>query len=408
VTVERGDDMSTVENDTSPGGSHTRNRKLQLGIAIGTVAIVISGVLLVARARGQVNHVALDSEPKGVTVVEARPAQYRPFRRYIGTVEPWVSAKIGPQLISAYVDTVLIRPGDAVKRGQVIATLDCRNASASSRAVAMQARAIQTEQEAIAHEAARIAELKEGGFASPNEIEKHAADSASKQAQLMETQAKAQRATLEVNDCVLRAPFAGEVATRGVDPGAFVHPGSAVATIVDRNSVRVTAEVPEADFDVAAAGTPVRIRALATNRELHANIARRSPAADLSTRTVHLEVDVPDPDRSLPVGTTAELIIDVGEPAPATEVPLAAASIRGKKATLFVVDGQKTRKLVVGVLGERGGSLFVGRELAAGAHVVTEGRALLQDGDRVEAKLERIDTAEKADASPALTAGGRR
>ena len=44
----------------------------------------------------------------------------------------------------------------------------------------MQARAIQAEQEAIAHEAARVAELKEGGFASPNEIEKHAADSASK------------------------------------------------------------------------------------------------------------------------------------------------------------------------------------------------------------------------------------
>jgi membrane fusion protein (multidrug efflux system) len=381
------------------------NRKLQAGIAAGTLGVVILGVLLVARARGQVNHVALESEPKGVTVVEARAAQYRPFRRYIGTVEPWVSARIGPQLISGYVDTVLVRPGDAVRRGQVIATLDCRNASASSRAVAMQARAIQTEQEAIAHEAARIAELKEGGFASPNEIEKHAADSASKQAQLMETQAKAQRATLEVNDCVLRAPFAGEVATRLVDPGAFVHPGSAVATVVDRNSVRVTAEVPEADFDVAAAGTPVRIRALATNRELRANVARRSPAADLSTRTVHLEIDVPDPDRSLPVGTTAELVIDVGQPAPATEVPLAAAAIRGKKATLFVVEGQKTRKLVVGLLGERGGSLFVGRELSAGARVVTEGRALLQDGDRVEAKLERSERGEKRDATSALTAG---
>jgi RND family efflux transporter MFP subunit len=396
--------MSTVESDSQRAKSRS-NRKLQVGIAIGTAGVVISGVLLVARARGQVNHVALESEPKGVTVVEARPAQYRPFRRYIGTVEPWVSARIGPQLISAYVDTVLVRPGDAVKRGQVIATLDCRNASASSRAVAMQARAIQTEQEAIAHEAARIAELKEGGFASPNEIEKHAADSASKQAQLMETEAKMQRATLEVNDCVLRAPFAGEVATRLVDPGAFVHPGSAVATVVDRNSVRVTAEVPEADFDVAAAGTPVRIRALATNRELHANVARRSPAADLSTRTVHLEIDVPDPDRSLPVGTTAELVIDVGQPAPATEVPLAAASIRGKKATLFVVEGQRTRKLVVGLLGERGGSLFVGRELAAGARVVSEGRALLQDGDRVEAKLERIEPGVKAGAGSALTAG---
>ena len=389
--------------------NETENRRLPLGIAVGTAAIALLGVLLVMRAREHVNHVALESEAKGVTVVEARSAQYRPFRRYIGTIEPWIEAKVGPQLISAYVDTVLVRPGDVVKRGQVIATLDCRNASASSRAVAMQARAIQTEQEAIAHEASRIAELKEGGFASPNEIEKHAADSASKQAELMETQAKMQRATLEVNDCVLRAPFAGEVASRTVDPGAFVHPGSPVATVVDRNNVRVTAEVPEADFDVVAANTPVRIRALSTNRELRAKVARRSPAADLATRTVHLEIDVPDPDRSLPVGTTAELIIDVGQPAPATEVPLTTASIRGSKATLFVVQGRIAHKAVYGVLGERGGSLFVDPKLAAGAQVVTEGRALLQDGDRVEAKLERTATldmpGQPGDAGQALTAG---
>jgi len=400
--------MSTDENDALRAGSPGKDRKLQVGIAAGTAAVAVLGVLLVARARGQVNHRALDSEPKGVTVVEARSAEYRAFRRYIGTIEPWVSAKVGPQLISAYVDTVLVRPGDAVKRGQVIATLDCRNASASSRAVAMQARAIQTEQEAIAHEAARIAELKEGGFASPNEIEKHAADSASKQAQLMETEAKMQRATLEVNDCVLRAPFAGEIATRAVDPGAFVHPGSAVATIVDRNSVRVTAEVPEADFDVAAAGTPVRIRALATNRELRANVARRSPAADLSTRTVHLEIDVPDADRSLPVGTTAELTIEVGEPSPATEVPLIAAAGRGVKATVYLVDDSRAvRKSVYTVKGERGGSLFLDPSLKPGSRVVTEGRAMLKDGDRVEARLETPGPASSGRTSNLAVAGGK-
>ena len=380
--------MSTAENDTLRANSHTRNRKLQVGIAIGTAGVVVFGVLLVARARGQVNHVALDSDPKGVTVVEARPAQYRPFRRYIGTIEPWVEAKIGPQLISGYVDTVLVRPGDAVKRGQVIATLDCRNASASSKAVAMQARAIQAEQEAIAHEASRVAELKEGGFASPNEIEKHAADSASKAAELMETQAKMQRATLEVNDCVLRAPFAGEIAVRAADPGAFLRPGTAVATLVDRATVRIVAEVPEADFDVVAPATPVRIVALATHRNLLGTIARRSPAADLSTRTVHLEIDVPDPDRSLPVGTTAEIAMDVGEPVAATEIPLVAASVRGGKATVFVVERNVARKGVYPLKGESGGSLFIDPALRPGSHVVTEGRALLKDGDRVDAQLE--------------------
>jgi RND family efflux transporter MFP subunit len=348
-----------------------------------------------------VNSVALDSQPKGVTVVAARAAQYRPSRRYVGTILPWIEARVGPQFISAYVDTVLVRPGDVVKRGQVIATLDCRNASASSKAISMQARAIQTEQEALAHEAARVAELKEGGFASPNEIENRAANSASKQSQLMETQAKMQRATLEVSDCVLRAPFAGEISARLVDPGSFVRPGSEVATVVDRHTVRVVAEVPEGDFDVVGVDTPVQIRALAINRELRGKIARRSPAADLSTRTAHIEIDVPDPDRSLPVGTTAELGLDVGEPTAATEVPLIAASVRGRKATVFVVEGQTARKGVYAVKGERGGSLFLDPSLRSGAHVVTEGRSLLKDGDRVDAKVDQL--AERPGAS-AVTA----
>ena len=389
---------------TSPHASVPKRRHVPFVIAGATLGVVALGSFLVTRAGSGVNKVALESQPKGVTVVTARAAAYRPFRRYVGTILPWIEARVGPQFISAYVDTVLVRPGDVVKRGQVIATLDCRNASASSKAVSMQARAIQTEQEALAHEAARVAELKEGGFASPNEIENRAAESASKQARLMETEARMQRASLEVNDCVLRAPFDGEVATRAVDPGAFVHPGSEVATLIDRRTVRVVAEVPEGDFDVVPIATPVQIHALAINRELRAKISRRSPAADLSTRTAHIEIDVPDPSRSLPVGTTAELGLDVGEAVAATEVPLIAASVRGGKATVFVVEGQTARKGVYAVKGERGGSLFLEPTLPSGAHVVTEGRAWLKDGDRVEAQL---DGPSESTVKSALAAGAR-
>jgi RND family efflux transporter MFP subunit len=189
-----------------------------------------------------------------------------------------------------------------------------------------------------------------------------------------------------------------------VDPGAFVRPGTAVATVIDRNNVRVTGEVPEGDFSVVGPGTPVRVHALAISRDFGAHISRRSPSADLATRTVHLEIDVPDPQRTMPVGTTAELTIEVGEPSPATEIPLIAASVRGPKATVFVVDGHSARKHVYSVKGERGGNLFLDASLPAGARVVTEGRALLQDGDRIEAKLEAN---ENAAATTALAAGAK-
>jgi multidrug efflux pump subunit AcrA (membrane-fusion protein) len=100
---------------------------------------------------------------------------------------------------------------------------------------------------------------------------------------------------------------------------------------------------------------------------------------------VHFELDVPDPTKEIPVGTTGELRIEIGEPLPATEIPLSAASVRGTKARVFVVEGDVAHARVVPVLGEIAGKLFLDATLRPGEHVVTEGRALLSDGDRVAA-----------------------
>jgi membrane fusion protein (multidrug efflux system) len=377
-----------TESKTSAVGIRTRRRRVPIIIVLGTVAVIAFGFLLVKRATAHVNRVALASLPSAVTAVAARKALYAPTRQYVGTFLPWVEAKIGPQLISAYVGSVLVRPGDRVRRGQVIGTLDCRNAAASSQAVSMQARALAAQQQALAHEAARIAQLQHGGFASENEIEKKQAESASKQAELLATKASLERATLQVNDCVLRAPFDGEVADRTMDPGAFVHPGEAIAAVIDRTTVRVGADVPEGDFGLVSPGVEVSIHALATGQRITGRVARRSPAADPSTRTVHFEVDLADPERTLPVGTTAELAVAAGQPVPAIEIPLIGASVRGDKATLFLAGDEYARRVVVDVLGERGGNLFLAPTLPERSLVITQGRALLKEGDRLTVKVE--------------------
>jgi RND family efflux transporter MFP subunit len=373
--------------------------KLPLGMIAGTVLVIALGALLLWRSRAQGNHVALASSPKGVTVVTAKAAQFRPSRRYVGTLEPWVEAKVGPQFVSAYVDTVLVRPGASVKKGDVLATLDCRNASATSKAVSEQAHALEAMQAAIHHESERLTQLQDGGFVSPNELEQKNAESASKQAQVLALQAQMLGSSLQVSDCVLRAPFEGDVADRTADPGAFVRPGTSIVTLVDRSIVRLTADVPEDDFNaVRPSETVARIHILPTNEELTEKIARRAPAADPSTRTVHIEIDLSDPKRHLPVYTTAEISIDVGEPVPATQLPLAAVSIRGTKASLFTVKDGKATATSVPVLGESGGSVYVQPVLADGTSVVLEGRTLLSDGDAVTATPAKRD--ENAGAAP--------
>ena len=93
-------------------------------------ALLATGALMVHRAEARINKVALASSPQPVAVVRATAAMYRASRNYAGTFESWVESGVGPQFLSAYVDTVLVRPGAVVKRGDLLATLDCRNANA--------------------------------------------------------------------------------------------------------------------------------------------------------------------------------------------------------------------------------------------------------------------------------------
>jgi RND family efflux transporter MFP subunit len=371
-------------------------------LIIGTAVVLVLGfgAIMLRRAEARVNKVALASSAKPVTVIEAKQSSFRASRRYVATLAPWLEARVGPQLVSAYVDTVLVRPGALVNKGEVLATLDCRNANASSQAVAMQARALDARTQALAHEVSRVQGLADGGFVSANDLEQRAAQSAAEEAQLLAAKAKLLGTSLEVNDCILRAPFEGEVATRIMDPGAFARPGGAIVTVVDRKIVRLTADVPEGDFEVVRPESPVRIHLLSTGKDLSGKISRRSPAADVSTRTVHFEVDLLDPSRSMPVGTTAEVAIDVGEPLPATEIPLSAAKVRGSKATLFIVDHDVATSAVFETLGESGGSLYLKTDLKPGTHVVTEGRSVLSNNDRVAAKLEPFEVRKSTTTTP--------
>jgi RND family efflux transporter MFP subunit len=390
--MSQSDSGGIVVNEAVPSAPPPRPEPsrpwLPVVIGIGVLGVLAGGGLMYQRASARTNKVALDAEPKPVTVVEARAATYRVTRRYVATLQPWLSAKVGPQLDSAYVETVLVRPGAVVKTGDVLATLDCRKDNAESQAVAMQAKALEKRQAAAAKEAVRIHSMVDAGFVSEMDSDKKIAESEAEQAQLLAQRARLTGTALEVNDCILKSPFDGEVAERYFDPGAFVKPGTSIVSVVDRGTVRVVADVPESDFALVPPGAQVRVTVLATGKVTVGKVSRRSPSADAETRTVHFEIDLLDTKRELPVGTTAELSVDAGEPLPAVELPLYAASLRGDKATLFVVEGDVAKKISVPVKGESGASVFLDLGvLKPGTKVVTEGRALLSDGDEVAAKL---------------------
>lgn len=373
----------------------TAPRRLRLprpstpSVLIGTTALVmLAGAALWQRSSARENTRALATEPRGVTVVEPELTTWRPKVRYVGTLLPLLEARLGPQLTSAMVDTVLVRPGQKVKRGELLATLDCRSANASSAAVAMQARSLQARQLAMQRETQRTQELIDGGFVSLNEVEQRVASVEATEAQLAALTAVQQGKALEVDDCLLRAPFAGEVSERHADPGTFARPGTTVVTVIDRSTLRLAFEVPEVEFGAVPVGTSLQVSLLATGQVLSAKVTRVAPGADRITRTLHVESDLPNPEGALPAGTTAEIFVEVGEPKEVTSVPLVAARVKGSTATLFVVEDGKAFQKQFPVVGEEGARLLVDARMPAGTRVVTQGRSQLRQYDAVAPRLE--------------------
>ena len=281
---------------------------IPLAIVCAVALVALSGQVLLARAAAQRNHVALASSAKPVSVAAVEADSFRPTRRYVAarSISGSYSLRVGPQFVSAYVSTVLVRPGAPVRRGEVLATLDCRQTDAVSREVSQQARALESMQGALSRQASREAGLLPNGLIAANDVDQRQAESSSEQARLLAARAQLAGTSLAVSDCVLRAPFDGEIGERMVDPGAFVRPGTAIVSEVDRTVLRVVADVPETDFTFVGPNTPVRIHVLSTSRDVVGTVTRRSPSADAATRTVHIEIDLPDPLREIPVNTTAE------------------------------------------------------------------------------------------------------
>lgn len=373
-----------VEEDQESTEAPTRSRNRVPYFVLGGVTIVLALIgLMVRRAEARINKVALASRPQPVAIARTAKGLYRASRDYQGTLASWQEAGVGSQRIEAYVSDVLVRPGAVVHQGDLLATLDCRNSNAILRSLAAQARAIEAQEQALSHESVRVQSLLGGGYVSSDQAEIKSAQVSERTAQLAAEKAKVMRAALDVNDCILRAPFDGEVATRVIDPGAFVHPGTSLLTVVDRSKLRLVANAPEVDYPMLTPGKPVKVKVYAIHRDVIGVISRRTPSTDGTTRTIEFEVDIPDKERSIPTNTTGEVLIESDNAIASTVLPLQAASVRAGTAKVFIVDGSVVHQATYQVTGEIGGDLYVDPSLPPGTSVVLEGRELLEDGDQV-------------------------
>lgn len=276
-----------------------------------------------------------------------------------GVAEPVQQSTLSTRLM-ATVTAVTVREGDRVTRGQVLVRLDARE---------VEARRAQGAAGRDAAEAAyREAELMVGRMRALH------ADSAAARAQLDAAEAGYARARAGVEGAraaaaeveamagysVIRAPFAGRVVRRFVDPGAFAAPGTPLVTVEDASRLRVSATAaPDAAAGLSR-GTAVTV--VIEGRRVPATIEGSVPGAG-SVYTVNAVV--PNADGALPSGGAATIELPTGIRR-AVLVPAEAVIREGDLTGVRVVTGSGTSLRWVRLGTERDGLAEILSGLRAG------------------------------------------
>ena len=366
--AQLGGDVAPVGEGTSGAGAGEGRLRVVVLAGVGVVVVAMVGLYL--RAAARTNHVALSSsrqarlrrEGQGVDVPAG--AHVRRHDRRVERRARRSAVRLGLRRHRARAT----RRGRQARRGAGDARLSQRlGGVARDRGARAGARG--AADRAIQHEAERTKEMQQGGFASANEVEQLTAKSAAEKAEVGEP---------------------ARLARVAQPRGRRLHPARAVRRR-GRRALRRSGRLRAARqsgrdghrSQSRCASSPTRPsptsrswrrarRSRSKSKRLapscRPSISRRAPAADDATRTVHFEIDVPNADHVLPVGTTARLTIDVGEPQPATAVPLRARHrARRQGDALHASQGDVAKSEVVPVLGESGGTLVRRSEAEARA-----------------------------------------
>lgn len=283
-----------------------------------------------------------------------------------GTATPMREAMLSTKLM-ATVTEVLVKEGDIVRTGQLLARLDARDLNAKAEQVAASVSAAEAQQAQAAAHVARMRALFADDAAPKAMLEQAEAQFAQADAGLRAALASGAEVKALGSYAEVRAPFNGRVTQRFVDPGAFAAPGAPIVTVQDDSQLRLTAHVtPEAARTLRAGQ---RIDVLIEGRPASATIEGVVPAMG---SLYAINAIVPNAKGEFMAGSAAALQLRAGTHR-ALAVPADAITTEGDLVGVIVrtVRGDSRRWIRTGA---RVGALIeVTSGLRAGEQVVRRG-----------------------------------
>lgn len=325
--------------------------------------------------------------------------------------------------VAGYIRSISVDIGDKVKEGQVLATLDVPELQAQVVGAQASVRRTQAEIARAANDVERAkanysalhaaaVRLKQASNARPGLIAEQALDDAlakddaaaaqvdaaksayeAMQQQLGVSQAQQQQMSSMADYSHIVAPFNGIITWRYADAGALIQAGTSnagsapVVKIAQISTLRLRLPVPESLAPFVKVGDLTTIYIGALNRTITGKAARSTKALDPITRSMQLEVDVPNKDDSLSPGMYAEVSVNIRRVGDALVVPINAIFRDGDSQKVCVVNAQnrvEQRNVTVGISTADKTEILSG--LREGEHVIIANQASFQPGEVVTPK----------------------
>lgn len=298
-----------------------------------------------------------------------------------------LSPKVSGRLVSTSLDggTDVVE-GTPVKAGQVIARLDNRDYAARVAAAEASLASAQATLEDARKEFARTEALLKENTATEQESDRALAALKRAEAGVGEAEAALALAKLDLEETEIKAPMDARVAVKNLYPGAMLSPASVIYRLVAMDELRIFFEVPTTRFSKIKPGTTdvaVVVDAY-PGEELHLPVHSVHPAANERTRTVRVELRLPNADGKYLPGmyVRGELALDKREGALAVPHECLVPMI-GRTIVYEVRDGRAVaREVKLGVRQDDLQEILDG--LDENAEVVVAGTHRLADGVAVK------------------------
>jgi RND family efflux transporter MFP subunit len=293
-----------------------------------------------------------------------------------------VKARVGGE-----VRDVLVREGEAVKEGQVLVRMDTVDYQARLEQAKGALNAARGQLDIAVKARDNNKALLDKGF-----ISKNAYDNAESQFSIARANVDSARGALDVaqkalGDTVIRAPIAGLVSSRSVQPGEKVSADNKLLDIVDLRQMEMEAAVPAADVMNIALGQEVQVLVEGLPEPLAGKVARINPATQAGSRSVLTYIQIDNPRNVLRVGMFGEARLTLAKKAGVLSVPPSAIRSEGADTFVYAIeDGKLVRKTVkLGMKGNdgEGSAVEVVSGLQAGTQIVKANLGALRSGTLV-------------------------